>query len=79
MLDEIYDDDAQKIDHLREALTWRKEHPLDADVQFMLGVFWHFDGEQDRAQAAFLRTVELTGIGDHALAFLPPPPEEEEE
>ena len=76
-LDRLFRDGAEKEVQRQRLVDWLTEHPLDPDGHFMLGVLGHFEGEQELAEAAFKRTIDLTGIGDHAAAFLPKPVEEE--
>lgn len=46
----------------------------NADYLFLLGVFLHFDGQQERAQKFFRRAADLTdGETSHLDAFLKPP------
>jgi Tfp pilus assembly protein PilF len=70
LLDELYQNDRPKAEHRRALLLWLDEHPLDADAHFMLGVHRFLNGEHEQAEAAFRRTLELSGIGEHAKAFL---------
>ena len=48
-----------------------EEQPNDADLMFLLGVYFHFHGDPDRAAVFFRRAVQLTGPEDaHLKAFL---------
>ena len=47
-----------------------QEQP-DADLFFLIGVYLHFDGEQDRAGKFFRRASALSGTDNaHLIAFL---------
>ena len=72
VLEELYTTPAAKRSEFRKLQIAKQQTPHNADVRFMLGVMLHFDGQAEAAEVEFRRVVELTGQGDHALAFLPP-------
>lgn len=72
-LDDLYVDANEQRAHRKQLIDWLAEHPLDADAHFMVGVISHFAGQEQLAAAAIVRTIELSGISDHATAFLPRP------
>jgi hypothetical protein len=76
-LDDLYVDANEQRAHRKQLIDWLAEHPLDADAHFMVGVISHFTGQEQLAAAAIVRTIELSGISDHATAFLPRPEPEE--
>ena len=71
VLEELYPTAEAKREIFRQLHTELNEHPNDADALFMLSVMQHFDGQEAAAEVGFRRVVELTGMGNHARAFLP--------
>ena len=80
-LDDIYKTNRlaknSHLDGLAQAALADRENP---DYLFLLGVFLHFDGQQDRAQKFFHRAMQVTtGDRSHLLPFvIPPTPSAEE-
>jgi tetratricopeptide (TPR) repeat protein len=78
VLEELYPSPEAKRGVFRQLHTHLADHPNDADALFLLSVLQHFDGQTEAAEVGFRRVVELTGIGNHARAFLPAAPEAED-
>lgn len=71
-LDELYGgDEAAKNAQLDTLAKASQERPLDADLAFLAGVHYHFDGQTEQAEDFFRRAEGLVG-GDsgHIRAFL---------
>jgi len=70
--EELYgDNDLAKGAQLDALAKAAEDDPTNADLPFLLGVFLHFDGQADRAQAFFQRAEQLAGGNDgHIRAFL---------
>ena len=48
-----------------------ERQPHDADLMFLLGVYFHFEGDPERAGIFFRRAGELVGGDDaHLEAFM---------
>lgn len=75
VLEELYPTAGAKRAVFRQLHQHLIEHPNDADALFLRAVLQHFDGQTEAAEVAFRRVVELTGVGQHARAFLPVAPE----
>ncbi len=78
VLEELYASPEAKREAFRQLHTYLADHPHNADALFLLSVLQHFDGQAEAAEAGFRRVVELTGLGNHARAFLPIEPEAED-
>lgn len=76
VLEELYPTADAKRAVFRQLHTYVDQHPNDADGQFLLGMLQHFDGQHEAAEVRLRRVVELTGVGNHARAFLPPAPQQ---
>jgi tetratricopeptide (TPR) repeat protein len=70
--DELYGrGQAAKTAQFEAMLEAAEQQPHDADLMFLLGVYYHFDGEPDRAAVFFGRAAQLVGGGDaHLRAFV---------
>lgn len=78
VLEELFPTVEAKREIYRQLHTHLADRPNDADALFMLAVMQHFDGHEAAAEVRFRRVVELTGLGEHARAFLPLAPESED-
>lgn len=70
--DELYGrNELAKTTHLDAMAKAAEGRPHDADLMFLLGVYFHFDGEPDRAAIFFRRAAPLVGADDaHLKAFM---------
>lgn len=70
--DELYgQNQLAKTAHLDAMTKAAQEQPNDADLMFLLGVYFHFDHDPDHAAVFFRRAAQLTGPEDaHLEAFL---------
>jgi tetratricopeptide (TPR) repeat protein len=70
--DELYgQNELAKTAHLDAMAKAAQEQPNNADLMFLLGVYFHFDGDPDRAAVFFRRAAQLTGVEDaHLKVFL---------
>ena len=65
-MDELYaDNELEKTAHLGALAQAAADEPNDADLLFLPGVLFHFDGEPDRAAPLLQRATRLSG-GDPA-------------
>jgi Tfp pilus assembly protein PilF len=71
-LKELYGADKRLKDARLEALARAADgNPNDANLQFLVGIHLHFDGQPQRAQEFFQRAKKLThGDDEHIRAFL---------
>ena len=69
--DELFGQDQPgKAARLEAMLQAADTQPHNADLMFLLGVWYHFDGQPDRAAAFFGRTAGLVGDDAHLRPFL---------
>jgi len=71
-LEELYGSNEQeKTAHLGDVARAAADEPNDADLLFLLGVLFHFDGEPGRAAPLFQRAARLSGGSpDHLRGFV---------
>lgn len=72
-LKELYGNNvAAQTTHLNAVAKAAEKSPQDPNPFFLVGVYLHFDGQTDRAEAFFHRALELAGDdAEHIRAFLP--------
>lgn len=75
VLEELYPTPEAKRSAFRKLNVFVNQHPNDADGLFLLGMLEHFDGREAAGELRMRRVAELTGLNQHALAFLPPAPQ----
>lgn len=70
--DELYgDNEPAKTAHLDALAKAAEKEPHNADLMFLLGVYFHFDGEPEQAAVFFRRAAQLVGGNDaHLRPFL---------
>ncbi len=70
-VDELYgSSQLEKTAHLGDLAQAAADQPNDADLLFLLGVLFHFDGEPERAAPLFQRAAQLSGNPAHLEAFV---------
>jgi len=73
VLEELYPTPEAKRAVFRQLNVEVEQHPNDADALFVLGMLEYFDGREAASELRMRRVVELSGVNEHAVAFLPPP------
>ncbi len=69
--DELYGgNEAAKTAHLDALGQAATDNPNDADLQFLVGVFLHFEGQPQRAKPFFERAARMAGDTTHLAGFL---------
>jgi tetratricopeptide (TPR) repeat protein len=71
-LDELYKDNAAaKSDHLESLAAAAQKRPNDADLVFLMGVYFYFDGQAARAAPFFRVAAQLApGNADYIAPFM---------
>jgi tetratricopeptide (TPR) repeat protein len=69
--DTLWPDAKDKETYFATLTKLAAEHPASSDVQFLVGLHFHIDGQHDQAKKYFARAQRIAGIdSDHIEAFL---------
>jgi tetratricopeptide (TPR) repeat protein len=69
--DTLWPDAKDKEAYFATLTKFAAEHPANSDVQFLVGLHFHIDGQHDQAKKFFARAQRIAGIdSDHIEAFL---------
>lgn len=71
VLEELYPTPQAKREVFRQLNVEVEQHPNDANALFLLGMLEYFDGREAASELRMRRVVELAGVNEHAVAFLP--------
>ncbi|MGI9457168.1 MAG: hypothetical protein ACR2NU_11450 [Aeoliella sp.] len=71
VLEELFPTADAKRTVFRQLHVHLDAHPNDSDALFMRSLLQYFDDQPEAAEVGMRRVVELTGLGEHARAFLP--------
>jgi hypothetical protein len=70
-VESLWTNDEAKKQYFAKLVKLAAEKPADADVQFLVGLHFHIDGQEEPAQKYFARAQRLAGDGaEHIEAFV---------